>query len=51
MDMLHMADGEVKAKRDGGNLYGLTNTQFVANLIIFSLMFTCFSFSFWLADF
>lgn len=52
MDMLHLDEGEVKAqKRDGGNLYGVTNSQFIVNIIIMSLLFTCFSFSFWLADF
>ena len=52
MDMMHMDEGEIaKPKRDGGNLYGITTGKFVVNLIIFSLLFTCFSFSFWLADF
>lgn len=38
-------------RKDGGNLYGLTNKDFYSNLIIMCLLFSCFSFSFWLADF
>ena len=42
-------DGE--AKIDGGNLYNLSNTRFVLNVTIYSLLLSCFSFSYWLADF
>jgi len=40
-----------EALRDGGNEYGITNGEFTKNLILMSLLFTCFSFSFWLCDF
>lgn len=38
-------------RKDGGNLYGITNSEFWANVAIMCLLFACFSFSFWLADF
>jgi hypothetical protein len=38
-------------RKDGGNLYGISNAEFAANVTLMCLMFTCFSFSFWLADF
>lgn len=38
-------------KKDGGNEYGITNSDYVKNVILFSLLFTCFSFCFWLSDF
>jgi hypothetical protein len=38
-------------KKDGGNEYGITICQFVLNLIILSLLATCFSFSYWLLTF
>jgi len=38
-------------KKDGGNLYGLTNGEFYFNLCLMALLFTMFSFSFWLGMF
>jgi hypothetical protein len=38
-------------KKDGGNEYGITQNEYVINVILFSLLFTCFSFCFWLTDF
>ena len=38
-------------KKDGGNEYGITFGTYVKNVILLSLLFTCFSFSFWLSDF
>lgn len=38
-------------KADGGNEYGITNREYVINVILFCLLFTCFSFCFWLSDF
>ena len=45
-----MDENQVK-RRDGGNEYGLTDGQYYTNLILMCLLFTCFSFSFWLVDF
>lgn len=42
---------ELDNRRDGGNLYGISNGKFVINIILMSLLFTCFSFCFWLSDF
>jgi cation transport ATPase len=42
------AEGE---KKDGGNEYGISEGEFVRSLILMCLLFTCFSFSFWLVDF
>jgi hypothetical protein len=39
------------AKKDGGNEYGITTGAYIKNVILLSLLFTCFSFSFWLSDF
>ena len=38
-------------REDGGNLYGISNQEFFANVVLMCLLFSCFSFSFWLADF
>jgi hypothetical protein len=38
-------------KKDGGNDYGITNRQYIINVILYSLLFSCFSFCFWLSDF
>ena len=38
-------------KLDGGNHYGLTTSDYIRNIIIMTLLFTGFSFSFWLTDF
>lgn len=49
---MNLKEGEKPTeKREGGNVYGLTNGEFIKNVIILSLLFTCFSFSFWLTDF
>lgn len=44
-------DSARSAKKDGGNEYGITNNEYIKNVILFSLLFTCFSFCFWLSDF
>lgn len=36
---------------DGGNLYNLSNGRFALNVTLYSLLLSCFSFSYWLADF
>ena len=38
-------------KKDGGNDYGITNREYIINVILYSLLFSCFSFCFWLSDF
>lgn len=38
-------------KANGGNEYGLTDREYYTNVILFCLLFTCFSFNFWLTDF
>lgn len=38
-------------KADGGNEYGLSNREYYTNVILFCLLFSCFSFCFWLTDF
>lgn len=49
---MNLAEGEKPAeKKEGGNVYGLSNFEFIKNVVILSLLFTCFSFSFWLTDF
>lgn len=49
---MNLKEGEKpQEKAEGGNVYGLTNGEFIKNVIILSLLFTCFSFSFWLTDF
>ena len=37
--------------KDGGNEYGITTAAYVKNTILMTLLFTCFSFSFWLTNF
>ena len=37
--------------KDGGNEYGITTAVYVKNTILMTLLFTCFSFSFWLTNF
>lgn len=49
---MNLKEGEKpQEKAEGGNVYGLSNGEFIKNVIILSLLFTCFSFSFWLTDF
>jgi hypothetical protein len=36
---------------DGGNEYGISQKQYAINLTLMVLLFTCFSFMFWLVDF
>jgi isoprenylcysteine carboxyl methyltransferase (ICMT) family protein YpbQ len=38
-------------KADGGNEYGLTDREYYTNVVLFCLLFSCFSFNFWLTDF
>lgn len=38
-------------KKDGGNEYGLSDREYIINVVLFSLLFSCFSFCFWLTDF
>jgi len=38
-------------KADGGNEYGLSDREYYTNVILFCLLFSCFSFNFWLTDF
>lgn len=38
-------------KIDGGNLYNLSNSRFALNVTLYALLLSCFSFSYWLADF
>lgn len=38
-------------KKDGGNEYGLSDREYITNVVLFCLLFTCFSFCFWLTDF
>jgi len=45
------ADAKTEHKLDGGNEYGITNSQFATNLVIVTLLFVGFSFNFWLTDF
>lgn len=42
---------DMENRIDGGNLYGLSNSTFVKNVVLMSVLFTCFSFCFWLSDF
>lgn len=44
-------DAKTEHKLDGGNVYGITQSEYIKNLIIMCLLFTCFSFCFWLVDF
>lgn len=41
----------MQKKKDGGNEYGLTWSQFVLNVFLMSLLATFYSFSYWLLDF
>jgi hypothetical protein len=41
----------LQKKKDGGNEYGLTWSQFVLNVFLMSLLATFYSFSYWLLDF
>lgn len=45
------ADVKSQAKLDGGNIYGISQSQFVINVILLAALFSSFSFSFWLTDF
>jgi len=45
------SDYDMQHRIDGGNLYGLSTQTFVVNVVLMSLLFTCFSFCFWLSDF
>ena len=38
-------------RKDGGNLYGLTQNEFYLNLLLISLLFCGSSFNFWLINF
>jgi len=52
METRTLSEGSARsAKKDGGNEYGITNNEYIKNVILFSLLFTCFSFCFWLSDF
>ena len=39
------------AKVDPANEFGLTQMQFIANVVLMTALFSCFSFCFWLSDF
>jgi hypothetical protein len=41
----------LQKKKDGGNEFGLTWSQFVLNVFLMSLLATFYSFSYWLLDF
>ena len=41
----------MQKKKDGGNEFGLTWSQFVMNVFLMSLLATFYSFSYWLLDF
>lgn len=41
----------MRNKIDGGNLYNISTGRFIFNVVIYSLLLSCFSFCFWLADF
>lgn len=43
------AQGSTKV--DPANEYGITNSEFILNTSMLALMFTCFSFCYWLSDF
>lgn len=45
------SNGREFKKIGSGNEYGITTSQYIWNLIMMILLFTCFSFSFWLIDF
>lgn len=38
-------------KADGGNEYGISDREYYTNVVLFCLLFSCFSFNFWLTDF
>ena len=44
-------DAKTEHKLEAGNEYGITNREYYKNLVLMSLLFTSFSFSFWLTDF
>ena len=44
-------DAKTEHKLDGGNVYGITTPQYIKNLVLMCLLFTGFSFCFWLTDF
>jgi hypothetical protein len=50
-EMMDDAVSTKTVKKDAGNEYGLTTGEFVKNVILMCLLFTCFSFSFWLSSF
>lgn len=51
-DLMHInADVKTIVQLDGGNEYGITQKQYIINLILMVLLFSCYSFSFWLTDF
>lgn len=52
-DIMSQANKGAKTEQtlDAGNEYGLTSRDYVVNLILMTLLFTSFSFSFWLCDF
>jgi len=44
-------NGSASSRIDGGNLYKLSNSRFALNVTLYSLLLSCFSFSYWLAAF
>lgn len=52
-DIMSQANKGTKTEQtlDAGNEYGLTSREYIVNLILMTLLFTSFSFSFWLCDF
>jgi len=46
-----VAEDQKIQRKDGGNEFGISDSDFYKNLALMCLLFTCFSFSFWLADF
>lgn len=44
-------DAKSEHKLDGGNVYGISNKQYTINLILLVILFSSYSFSFWLIDF
>ena len=52
MENQHMSiRSSLTVKKDGGNEYGLSDREYIINVVLFSLLFSCFSFCFWLTDF
>jgi hypothetical protein len=52
-DIMSQANKGAKTEQtlDAGNEYGLSTMEYIKNLVLMSLLFTSFSFSFWLTDF